>query len=131
MSAEEKVDYSKAVKSLEQYQQVYNFMAVCSQIHTNFTMLYRTMNQNFPLPTKAWRYSPEYDMEKKIFEAEALFEVYYNVLESAKDNNEWVKKVELDLGKHMSFLYGIFPRPVIEKHAVDLPFMKKFVFYLY
>jgi hypothetical protein len=89
------------------------------------------MNQNFPLPTKAWRYSPEYDMEKKIFEAEALFEVYYNVLESAKDNNEWVKKVELDLGKHMSFLYGIFPRPVVEKHAADLPFMKKFVLYLY
>jgi len=127
MSLEEKYDFTKAVEGLEQYQRVYNFMALCSQIHTNFQMLYRTMNQNFPVPSKAWRYSPEYDMEKKIFEAEALFEVYFKVCESAKDNAEWVKKVELDLGKHMSFLYGLFPRPVIDKHGADLPYMKKFV----
>ena len=127
MSAAEKTDFGKVVKSLEKYQEVYNFMATGSQIHTTFQMLYRTMNQNFPLPTKPWRYSPEYDMDKKIYEAEALFNVYYKFCESAKGNIEWLKKIELDLGKHMSFLYGLFPRTAVEKYGSDLPYMKKFV----
>lgn len=127
MSAEQLKDYTKAVASLEQYQDVYNVMAFGSQIHTTFQMLYRTMNQNFPVPTMAWRYSPEYDMEKKLFESEALFNVYYKLCEGVKDNSEWMKKVELDLGKHMNFLYGLFPRALVEKNAADLPYMIKFV----
>lgn len=128
MCEEEKADFAEAIKKLESYQEVYNLMALGSQIHTTFTMLYRTMNQNFPTPTKAWRYSPEYSMERKLFEAEALFEVYYKLCDNVKENPEWLKKVETDLGKHISFLYGLFPKPLVVKHTADLPYMKQFVF---
>ena len=127
MTPEQKKDFSQAVKSLKDYEQTYQFMALGSQIHTTFQMLYRTMNQNFPVPSKAWRYSPEYDMDKKLFETEALFNVYYNMLEAAKDNAEWLKKIELDLGKHMNFLYGLFPKAIMDKYSKDLPYMMRFV----
>lgn len=128
MGAAEKADFTKAVDNLKAYQDVYNIMAIGSQIHTTFQMLYRTMNQNFPTPTKAWRFSPEYTIEKKLYEAEALLDVYYKLCDSAKENPEWLKKIEKDLGKHMNFLYGLFPRPIIEKYSADLPCFKKFVF---
>lgn len=127
MGKAEKADFAKAMQSLEAYQNVYNIMALGSQIHTTYQMIYRTMNQNFPTPTKAWRYSPEYSMEKKLFESEALLDVYYKLIDSAKESPEWQKKIEKDLGKHMNFLFGLFPRPLIEKNFADLPCMKKFV----
>jgi len=127
MAPEEKKDFDIAVNKLERYEDVYNFMALGSQIHTTFQMIYRTMNQNFPVPSMAWRFSPEYTMDKKIFETEALFNVYYNMCEAAKGNVEWLKKIELDLGKHMSFLYGLFPKAAIDMNAEDLPYMRKFV----
>lgn len=127
MRPEKRADFDKAVKSLENYEALYQFMTLGSQIHTTFQMIYRTMNQNFPVPAVAWRYSPEYDIEKKLFESEALFNVYYKMLDAVKESPEWIGKIEIDLGKHMSFLYGLFPRPLLEKHANDLPYMMKFV----
>jgi len=130
MDEAHKKDFSKAVKALEDYEKTYQFMALGSQIHTTFQMLYRTMNQNFPVPSAAWRYSPEYDMDKKVFEAEALFSVYFRMLEAAKSNPEWTKKIELDLGKHMNFLFGLFPAGIHKKYVNDLPYMTKFVFFI-
>ena len=127
MAPEQKKDFVKAVKALEAYEQVYQFVTLGSQIHTTFQMLYRTMNQNFPVPAKAWRYSPEYDMDKKVFEAEALFNIYFQMYDSVKENPEWIKKIQLDLGKHMNFLFGLFPKAIIEKYSKDLPYMVRFV----
>lgn len=125
---EDKVkDLQKAVKALEDYENLYNFMAVGSQIHTTFEMLNRTMNQNFPVPTIVWRFSPEYDMDKKLFEAEALFNVYYKFYDAASGNNDWLLKIETDLGKHMNYLFGLFPRDILLKYSKDIPNIMKFV----
>lgn len=127
MTPEKKHDFDQAVNALEDYERLYQFMALGSQIHTTFQMIYRTMNQDFPIPAVAWRYSPEYNIEKKLFEAEALFNVFYKMCDAAKDCPEWIRKIEVDLGKHMSFLYGLFPRPLLEKYAADIPCILKFV----
>lgn len=127
MRPEKKVDFENAVKTLEDYESLYQFMTLGSQIHTTFQMIYRTMNQNFPVPAVAWRYSPEYNIEKKLFESEALFNVYFKMYDSASASPEWRTKIEIDLGKHMSFLFGLFPRPLLEKYAKDIPYIMRFV----
>jgi len=127
MRPEKKADFEKAVKSLEDYESLYRFMTLGSQIHTIFQMIYRTMNQNFPVPAVVWRYSREYEVEKKLFEAEALFNIYYKMYDSVKECSEWTNKIEIDLGKHMSFLYGLFPKQLLEKYDKDIPFIKRFV----
>ena len=125
---EDKVkDLQKAVKALEDYENLYNFMAVGSQIHTTFEMLNRTMNQNFPVPTIVWRFSPEYDMDKKLFEAEALFNVSYKFNEAASGNNDWLLTIETALGKHMNYLFGLLPRDILFKYSKYIPNIMKFV----
>ena len=58
---------------------------------------------------------------------ELVLQAYYNLIDSASDSKEWVRKIEEDLGQNVAFLATGFDESVRDQMVTKSDLFERFV----
>ncbi len=80
-------------------------MSYCSDLSDRATLLMnREVTTTASIPTNIYRASRHNQVENIFPEIEGVIEAYYEVRDSVQEDEEWLYKVETELGSHIAFL---------------------------
>ena len=115
ITKEEIADLEKARSTLQEYEKVYSLMEYGSDLNGIFTALATRIAGNNPsVPQTIYRKSRHNNTENIFNEVELCLDAYYGMIDDASklESNEWVRKIEEDIGQNMALLFLSFDESV-------------------
>lgn len=106
LSQEEVADMERARKQLTHYEKLYALMEYGSDLNGVLTCLDTRIASNNPsLPQTIYRQSRHNRIDKIFEEVELCLDAYYGLIEDCKENPEWIRKIEEDIGQNMAYAF--------------------------
>ena len=114
LSREEIADLEDAKNKLQHYEKIYSIMEYGADLNGILTTLETRIACNNPsLPQTIYRQSRHNSTENIFNEVELCLEAYYGLIDDcAKESQEWVRKVEEEIGQNVAFLFVSFDESV-------------------
>ena len=98
-------EFEEAKEKLVEYNKLHQFMSYCNDLcETSTVLMNREETNNSILAVNFYRGSPHNRIERIYPEIESILKSYYEIVDSLKDNPEWLYKVESECGAHIAFL---------------------------
>eukprot|EP00344_Euplotes_crassus_P002772 CAMPEP_0197004016 /NCGR_PEP_ID=MMETSP1380-20130617/17525_1 /TAXON_ID=5936 /ORGANISM="Euplotes crassus, Strain CT5" /LENGTH=183 /DNA_ID=CAMNT_0042422657 /DNA_START=85 /DNA_END=637 /DNA_ORIENTATION=+ len=102
-------ELQEAKDKLIEYNKLHQFMSYCSDLSDRTTLLMNREFVNDPTnPLSIYRSSPHNEIDSLFPEIEGIIGAYYEVVDTVRDDPEWLYKVEAELGSHIAFLATSF-----------------------
>ena len=124
---EAQLDIRELGEKLDKYSNLYHTMNYMSRVASISHNLILRMNGNSLNPMTLWRFSKA-NLQGFVYpEIDNVFQIYYDLIDACKDNPEWKKKIEVELGRQLANLY--FRSCICGDYNIlkSLKFIKRFV----